>query len=82
MTTNKFTYSSSAVASATNLTASSHLGSASGNSTFGIFSVGNASNTTNKYSYAAGTSALGTSLTASVNNSGAAVNGALIGVNA
>ena len=62
-TTNIYTYANNAVTTGTNLTATLYKGSAAGNSTLGIFALGNTT-ATNIYTYSSNGVTTGTNLTA------------------
>ena len=63
VTTNIYTYSSNGVTTGTSLTAASVWGAAAGNSTLGIFALGNTT-ATNIYTYSSNGVTTGTSLAA------------------
>ncbi len=77
--TNLYVYSTAVVATATNLASLSTNASATGNSTVGIFTTGNATATTKKYNYSAATSAAASSLTAN-SGSGEATGSSAFGI--
>jgi hypothetical protein len=74
-TQNKYTYSGDVVSAGTASTAASIAGSATGNSTVGIFALGNLSTTRNKYTYSGDVVAAGGASTATSYQGSAAGNG-------
>jgi len=78
-TTNKYTFSSDAVASGTALLAALTYGQATGNSISGIFGIGNSTVTTNKYTYSGDTVISATSLS-NISLDSAATGNATVGI--